>query len=54
MAACRDPTDDKFIELAVNGHADVVCGDFDLLAFDSFRSIPIVPPAILLQTATRS
>ena len=28
IAACRDPTDDKFLELAVNGHADlIVTGD---------------------------
>src|SRR5271166_764779 len=32
ITACRDPTDDKFLELAVNGHADViVSGDLDLL-----------------------
>jgi predicted nucleic acid-binding protein len=24
IAACRDPTDDKFLELAVNGHADLM------------------------------
>ena len=24
IAACRDPTDDKFLELAVNGHADLI------------------------------
>ena len=45
-AACRDPTDDKFLELAVNGHADlIVSGDADLLALNPFRGIPIVPPA---------
>ena len=28
IAACRDPRDDKFLELAVNGHADlIVTGD---------------------------
>ena len=25
IVACRDPTDDKFLELAVNGHADLPC-----------------------------
>lgn len=46
IAACRDPTDDKFLELAVNGRADViVSGDADLLALDPFRDIPIVAPA---------
>jgi predicted nucleic acid-binding protein len=42
----RDPDDDKFLELAVLGHADViVSGDADLLALDPFRGIPIVDPA---------
>ena len=32
VTACRDATDDKFLELAVNGKADViVSGDADLL-----------------------
>jgi uncharacterized protein len=48
IAACRDPTDDKFLELAVNGHADlIVTGDADLLALNPFRDIPIVPPPSL-------
>jgi hypothetical protein len=35
IAECRDPTDDKFLELAINGHADlIVTGDADLLALD--------------------
>ncbi|HZT90153.1 MAG TPA: putative toxin-antitoxin system toxin component, PIN family [Stellaceae bacterium] len=46
IAACRDPKDDKFLELAVNGRADlIVSGDADLLIFGSFRNIPIVTPA---------
>jgi predicted nucleic acid-binding protein len=41
IAACRDPTDDKFLELAVNGRADlIVSGDRDLLALNPFRDIP--------------
>jgi hypothetical protein len=33
MAACRDPKDQKFLELAVNRYADVlITGDGDLLA----------------------
>jgi putative PIN family toxin of toxin-antitoxin system len=52
IAACRDPTDDKFLELAINGHADViVSGDTDLLALDPFRGIPIMPPATFVQRA---
>jgi putative PIN family toxin of toxin-antitoxin system len=46
IAACRDPTDDKFLELAVNGRADlIVTGDDDLLVLDTFRGIPIITPA---------
>jgi putative PIN family toxin of toxin-antitoxin system len=46
VAACRDPKDDKFLELAINGRADViVSGDADLLVLDRFRGIPIITPA---------
>ena len=46
VAACRDPKDDKFLELAVNGHADaIVSGDADLLGLETFRGIPIITPA---------
>jgi uncharacterized protein len=54
IAACRDPTDDKFLELAVNGHADlIVSGDGDLLALNPFRDIPIVTPAVFVQGVAR-
>ena len=54
IAACRDPSDDKFLELAVNGHADlIVSGDADLLALNPFRGVPIVPPATFVQRAAR-
>jgi predicted nucleic acid-binding protein len=46
IIACRDATDDKFLELAVNGHADmIVTGDRDLLVLHPFRGIPIIDPA---------
>ncbi len=46
VTGCRDPGDDKFLELAVNGRADViVSGDDDLLALDTFRGIPIISTA---------
>lgn len=46
----RDPTDDKFLDVAVNGRADViVTGDGDLLALHPFRSIAILSPAAYLQ-----
>jgi len=54
IAACRDPTDDKFLELAVNGRANlIVSGDGDLLALNPFRQIPIVTPAAFVQGAAR-
>ena len=54
IVACRDPTDDKFLELTINGHADViVSGDGDLLALNPFRDIPIVTPAIFVQGLAR-
>jgi uncharacterized protein len=50
ITACRDPTDDKFLELAVNGRADlIVSGDRDLLALNPYRNIAIVTPAAFVQ-----
>ena len=44
--ACRDPRDDKFLEVAVHGHADlIVTGDADLLALNPFQGIAILTPA---------
>jgi putative PIN family toxin of toxin-antitoxin system len=49
VRACRDPRDDKFLEVAVNGGADViVTGDADLLALHPFRGIAILTPAAYL------
>jgi putative PIN family toxin of toxin-antitoxin system len=46
IEACRDPKDNKFLELAVSGGANcVVTGDPDLLALDPFRGIPLLTPA---------
>jgi putative PIN family toxin of toxin-antitoxin system len=46
VRASRDPKDDKFLEAAVNGRANVlVTGDRDLLALNPFRGIAIVTPA---------
>ncbi len=46
VTGCRDPDDDKFLELAVNGHADaIISGDIDLRVLDTFRGIPIITPA---------
>jgi putative PIN family toxin of toxin-antitoxin system len=46
VRASRDPKDDKFLEAAVNGRANVlVTGDRDLLDLNPFRGIAIVTPA---------
>ena len=48
VRACRDPHDDKFLEAAVNGRADVIItGDKDLLELHPFRGIAIVRPGRL-------
>lgn len=45
VRACRDSKDDKFLELAVSGNANlIVSGDKDLLALHPFRGIDIVTP----------
>jgi uncharacterized protein len=51
IVACGDPTDDKFLELTVNGRAElIVSGDADLPVLHPFRGIPIVAPAAFLQS----
>jgi putative PIN family toxin of toxin-antitoxin system len=50
IAACRDPKDNKFLEVAVAGKADVlVSGDEDLLVLHPFEGIPILIPSDFLQ-----
>ena len=50
VRACRDPNDDRFLEAAVNGRADVlITGDKDLLELDPFRGVAIVTPAACLE-----
>jgi putative PIN family toxin of toxin-antitoxin system len=40
---CRDPKDDKFLELACSANAKcIVTGDQDLLVLNPFRGIPII------------
>ena len=49
ITACRDPRDDKFLELAVSGNAThIISGDQDLLALHPFRGIPILTPRSFL------
>jgi uncharacterized protein len=47
---CRDPKDDKFLEVALNGEADaIVTGDADLLRMGPWRGIEIRSPADCLE-----
>ena len=47
---CRDPKDDKFLEVALNGRADViVTGDADLLSLNPWREIQVLSPRDLLK-----
>lgn len=47
---CRDPEDNKFLEVAVNGRADVtITGDDDLLVMNPWRGIEILTPADYLK-----
>lgn len=45
IVVCRDPKDDKFLEVAVYGDASViVTGDDDLLTLHPFQGISILSP----------
>ena len=47
---CRDPSDDRFLEVALNGRADLILtGDTDLLALHPWREIAILKPAEYLK-----
>jgi uncharacterized protein len=47
---CRDPNDDKFLEVALNGRADaIITGDADLLGMHSWRRVEILSPGDYLK-----
>ena len=49
IRACRDPKDDKFLELAVCGEANsIITGDADLLDLHPFQNISIIKAASFL------
>jgi predicted nucleic acid-binding protein len=49
MDACRDPKDNRFLEAAVEGNANIiVSGDKDLLDLVVFETIPIISAAEFL------
>jgi putative PIN family toxin of toxin-antitoxin system len=55
---CRDPSDDKILEVALNGRADlIITGDKDLIAVNPWREIAIlspgeIPPALVERAHT--
>lgn len=49
ITACRDPKDNKFLELAVTANAScIITGDKDLLELNPFREIPVLSAADFL------
>ncbi|WP_458729681.1 putative toxin-antitoxin system toxin component, PIN family [Pseudomonas brenneri] len=49
ISACRDPKDDKFLDVALNGEAQLILtGDQDLLELHPFHGIEILKPADFL------
>jgi len=50
IRACRDPRDDKFLEVALHGQANVIItGDQDLLVLHPLQEIAILTPAQFLE-----
>jgi putative PIN family toxin of toxin-antitoxin system len=50
VTACRDPKDNKFLELALTANAScIISGDQDLLTLHPFNNIPIVSAADFLR-----
>lgn len=46
IAVCRDPNDDRVLEVAVNGQAEaIITGDKDLLSLGPYEGIEIIDPA---------
>ena len=49
--ACRDPDDNRFLEVLVAGQGDVlISGDSDLLALRPFEGRPIVTTVAVLES----
>ena len=50
ITACRDPKDNKFLELAIDAKAScIITGDKDLLVLHPFNKIPILSAADFLK-----
>ncbi len=54
ITVCRDEKDNKFLELAISGNADIiVTGDLDLLVLNPFQSVEIITPDIFINRVSR-
>lgn len=50
LRVCRDPSDDKFLELAIAVNADkLITRDRDLLTLDPFEGLHILEPQTLVE-----
>ncbi|UNU26918.1 putative toxin-antitoxin system toxin component, PIN family [Microcoleus vaginatus] len=50
ITVCRDEKDNKFLDLAVSGNANViVTGDLDLLVLTPFQGVEIVTPDMFIE-----
>ncbi|MDB9482837.1 putative toxin-antitoxin system toxin component, PIN family [Dolichospermum circinale CS-537/05] len=50
MKECRDPKDDKFLEVAINGNVThIITGDKDLLELHSFQGVDIITATQFLE-----
>lgn len=53
VSACRDPKDDKFLDVALNGEAQLILtGDQDLMELHPFHQIEILKPADFLERSS--
>ena len=49
--ACRDPKDNIYLDVAINGQAThLITGDNDLLVLNPFQGIKILKPAAFLDS----
>ena len=51
VQVCRDPKDDKYLDVAINGQADcILTGDLDLLVLTPFMGVEILSPEKFIKT----
>lgn len=53
IKACRDPKDDKFLDVALSGGAAlIITGDHDLLELHPFHGVEVLSPSDFLNNAS--